>query len=112
MPEPTTSTASSGFRHVPAHRVHGHRDGFDQRGVLERQTVRKPVEDPRGHGHVLRKGAVAAVLAARHAEHLAVVAQVDLALPAELALPQETVESNVTRSPTAEPFDRAARLAR
>ena len=107
MPDPTTSTASSGFGTWRLDRVDRDRHGFDERRALERQAVGKLVENARGHRHVLGECAVAPVVAARHAEHHAVVAQVDLPLAAEVALAAR--HGRVERHAIAglEAFDRA-----
>ena len=84
------------------------RHGFDERRALERQAVWKLVQNARGHRHVLGECAVAAVIAARHAEHHAVVAEVDLPLPAEVAFAARHGRVECHAIAHRESFDRAA----
>ena len=85
MPAPMTSARLAAFNFGDAHRVEGDRDGFEHRGVGEGQLVRQAIEDAFRNGDVFGEGAGAAVVAAGDADDLAVVAEIDLAAPAEVA---------------------------
>src|SRR5581483_3430365 len=61
----------------------GHR--LKHRGLFEGELVGQGIEDACRNRNQLRKGAVAPVVAARDAEHLPVVTQINLASLAELA---------------------------
>ena len=65
----------------------GDRDGFDHGRSVERQRLRQAVEDARGDGDEFGKCTVTPVIAARDAQHLAAVAEVDFAAPAEETRP-------------------------
>ena len=60
-------------------------DGFDEGGLLVGEGVRQLVHDAAGHGDEFGEGAVAAVFFGGDADHLAVVAEVDVAAHAEEA---------------------------
>ena len=62
-----------------------HRDRLQHRRLGKRQRIGQPVHDRSGRD-VLRERASAPVLAAGNADHLPVVAQVDFAAQAEVAL--------------------------
>ena len=99
MPAPITSAVSPPFSFRYAHGVQRHGDGFEHGGLGKRDVVRQPVDDALRNGDELGKGAMAAVVAAGNADHLAVVAEVDFAAPAEGALP--AVDGGVERDAVA-----------
>jgi len=67
------------------HCVKRHRNRFQHRRLRECQVVRQLVHDPRRHGNVLRESSSPAVIAARDANHLPVIAQIRLALATKVA---------------------------
>ncbi len=69
------------------------RQRLHHRGSLKREPIRQAVKDARGNGYVLGEGSVLAVVVTRHPQHAAVVAQIDRALPTEIARP--TVDGRV-----------------
>jgi len=65
--------------------MNGHRHRFDSGGLFEGNAIGKGVDDALRNGQELGKRAMPPVLAHGHAQHLAVVAQVDFAAAAEVA---------------------------
>ncbi len=63
---------------------HGHR--LKHRGLFERELVGQRVEDACWNRDQLREGTVAPVVPTRDTEHLSVIAEIDLAPLAELAV--------------------------
>ena len=85
IPAPTTTAVSSGRRECRLTACTAIDTASISAARSNGRSVRQLVEDPRRHGDVLGEGAVTPVVAARDAQHHAVVAQVDLAAPAEVA---------------------------
>jgi hypothetical protein len=97
--------------------VHRHGDRLEERCALERQAVGQLVNNPGRHRHVFREGAVTPILAGGHAEHRAVVAQVDPPAPAEVAgaarhrrIERHSIARLEASDAGADPFDHAGGL--
>lgn len=63
--------------------MHTDGDGFDHCGFVEAELVGERINNSRWHGYELREGTVPTELAARDAEDLSIVAEVDLSGLAE-----------------------------
>ena len=100
LPAPTTSAVVAGRDLGQVDAVDGDRDRFQQRGLGERKAVGQAMDDPRRHGDQLGEGAGAAVVAARDAQHLPAVAQVDGAAAAVRAV--AAVDRGVEGDPIAD----------
>ena len=66
--------------------MNGDRDGLNHGRFGKAQRVRQAVKNARRHRNQFGKGSVAAELAAGDAQHLAVIAKIDFAARAEIAL--------------------------
>src|ERR1700759_829371 len=61
-------------------------DRFDERRVLVTKSVRQTIDDAPGNGDEIGKRAVAAILAGRNAEDLAIVAKIKVNADTEVAV--------------------------
>ena len=86
-------------RRRAANRVQGDGERLDQGGVLERQPIRQPIENVLRHGHEFGKRAVLPVILAGDPQHSPMIAQVDHAAPAKLAVP--AIDGRVEGDPVA-----------
>ena len=59
------------------------RHGLEHGGLFEREDFGETINNARGDGDKLGEGAGAAVVSARHAHDLAVIAEIDLSITAE-----------------------------
>jgi hypothetical protein len=66
--------------------VHSHRDGFYDGGSFKAERIRKFVHDVPWDNHELGERPVPAVVSAGNSQHLPVIAEVDGAAPAEVAV--------------------------
>ena len=77
--------------------MQGNGEWLDQGGVLEGQPIRQPIQYVLRHGYEFGKRAVLPVILAGDPEHSPVIAKVDLAAPAKLAVP--AIDGRVERDP-------------
>src|SRR6266849_2917059 len=66
--------------------MYSNRNGFYHRGVLKGESFGETVEDIFGYGDIFRKCPITTIIAARDAQNLPVIAQIDVATTAEMAV--------------------------